>query len=77
MPQFDQRRARLAVELGALAVLRQIQKHKVEIDQKIVTGTSRVLPDQSDIFKTLKLTTLAENTTLLVSDISPCLSSIR
>ena len=47
----------------ALAALRQIQKHKVEINQKVVTGTSRLLPDQSDLFEALKLPVPPENST--------------
>jgi hypothetical protein len=50
--------------LRALALLRQIQKHKVEIDHKPVVGTGRVQPDQRDLFKALRLTAPTENSAL-------------
>ena len=48
----------------ALSLLRQIQKHKVEIDHKPVVGTGRVQPDQRDLFKALRLTAPTENSAL-------------
>jgi len=39
----------------ALALLRQIQRHRVEIQRTPVTGTSRITSDQSDLFRSLKL----------------------
>lgn len=48
----------------ALSLLRQIQKHKVEIDHKPVVGTGRVQPDQHDLFKALRLTAPTENSAL-------------
>lgn len=39
----------------ALALLRQIQKHRVDIDHQPVTGTSRIEPEQSELFQALKL----------------------
>ena len=46
----------------ALALLRQIQRHRVEIQRTPVTGTSRITPDQSDLFKSLKLPIPEETT---------------
>lgn len=40
----------------ALALLRQIQQHRVTIDQKSYSGTSRLAPQQHDLFKGLNLT---------------------
>jgi hypothetical protein len=48
----------------ALALLRQIQKHKVEINHKTITGTGRIQPEQRDLFHALKLTTPIENSAL-------------
>lgn len=48
----------------ALALLRQIQKHKVEINHKPVVGTGRVQPDQAVLFAALKLTAPTENSAL-------------
>lgn len=48
----------------ALTLLRQIQKHKVEIDHKPVVGTGRVQPDQAALFTALKLTAPTENSAL-------------
>lgn len=39
----------------ALALLRQIQQHRVDIDQQTITGISRIHPEQRDLFKALKL----------------------
>jgi len=46
----------------ALTLLRQIQQHRVQIDGKTVTGLSRLHPQQTELFKALKLPTpTAEN----------------
>ncbi|MBK7146981.1 MAG: IS1634 family transposase [Xanthomonadales bacterium] len=39
----------------ALAMLKQIQKHRVAIDHKPVSGISRISPEQTDLFKALNL----------------------
>ena len=39
----------------ALAALRQIQRHHVSINRKTVTGTSRLNPEQRDLFEALDL----------------------
>ncbi len=46
----------------ALAVLRQIQKHTVDINHKTVVGTGRLAPEQRDLFKALKLDEPIEST---------------
>ena len=48
----------------AMALLRQIQKHHVVIDQKNIIGTGRVAPDQRDLFRALKLDAPTENIAL-------------
>jgi hypothetical protein len=53
-----------ASQRRALSLLRQIQKHKVEIDNKPVVGTGRVQPDQRDLFKAPRLTAPTENSAL-------------
>jgi len=46
----------------ALTLLRQIQQHRVQIHGKTVTGLSRLHPQQTELFKALKLPTpTAEN----------------
>lgn len=40
----------------AFAVLKQIQQHRVAIDQKPISGISRITPEQADLFKVLNLT---------------------
>src|SRR5574337_1245260 len=46
----------------ALAVLRQIQKHTVDINHKTAVGTGRLAPEQRDLFKALKLDEPIEST---------------
>ncbi len=46
----------------ALAVLRQIQKHTVDINHKTVVGTGRLASEQRDLFKALKLDEPSEST---------------
>lgn len=48
----------------ALAVLRQIQQHRVNINNKPVAGTSRLQPEQRDLFEALKLHEPPKNTAL-------------
>ncbi|MEO8011364.1 MAG: IS1634 family transposase [Dokdonella sp.] len=48
----------------AFATLRQIQRHRVELDQKPFTGTSRITPEQADLFKALKISPPPESNTL-------------
>lgn len=47
-----------------LATLRQIQRHQVAIRRKTVTGTSRLQPEQRDLFEALNLPTPSENAAL-------------
>lgn len=42
---------------AALALLRQIQQHRVQVDGKSVTGIGRLQPQQIDLFQALKLPT--------------------
>lgn len=48
----------------ALAMLRQIQKHRVDINQKPVTGTSRIQPEQGELFHALNLPKPPQSSTL-------------
>ncbi|MDQ3525481.1 MAG: IS1634 family transposase [Chloroflexota bacterium] len=48
----------------AFATLRQIQRHRVELDRKSITGTSRITPEQADLFKALSLSQPAESNPL-------------
>ncbi len=44
----------------ALATLKRIQKHRIQINHNTVTGTSRITPEQHDLFKAMALTAPAE-----------------
>lgn len=48
----------------ALAMLRQIQQHRVDINNKPVTGMSRLHPEQRDLFKALQLSEPTEKSTV-------------
>jgi transposase len=48
----------------AFATLKQIQKHRVEIDRKAITGTSRITSEQADLFKALNLTSPTQTNAL-------------
>lgn len=48
----------------ALATLKRIQKHCVQINQNTVTGTSRMTAEQSDLFKALELTAPTQSSPL-------------
>ncbi len=40
---------------GALAVPRQIQKHTVDINHQTPVGAGRIVPDQRELLKAIKL----------------------
>ncbi len=48
----------------ALALLRQVQKHRIEINHKAITGTGRLCPEQRDLFDALQLPEPTENPVL-------------
>ncbi len=48
----------------ALTLLRQIQQHRVNINNKPVAGTSRLQPEQRDLFEALNLSEPPTNTPL-------------